>query len=127
MMFQPKPREVGQGCDRNSRQFQMLTILYDERWVARTVDTLDGWVTTTSLAKALNLKPTTHLRGILTELFVEGVIEHRQGKARTNGVYRAEWRIAKGGRYIGKWKECFDVWLSTSDPKEAAEPVGDRF
>lgn len=124
MMFQPKPREVGQGCDRQSRQFQILTILYDTRWPNRKKSRGDGWVTTTAIAHQIGLKPTTHLRGILTALFADGVIEHRAGKAKTNGVYRAEWRIARDGRYREPWRECFDVWLSTTDPTDEQIKAG---
>lgn len=119
MAYKPVARVGGWGSARPQRQFQILTVLFDEYYDragdrGAGHDKLIGWLTTGEIARRCRLKPSPHFRGILDELLGRGVIFVEARPYRANmSVY--VWRISENARWSEDWKAAFDAWL---DPEQ---------
>ena len=107
-MYDPPKRVMGQGSARVQRKFQILTYL-EEAWDFGEVQER-GWRTSGQIARAIEMKPSPHFRGLLDELLGEGVIEVRERGWRKNMV-AYEWQISEvaymHSTYAGAWWAYF--------------------
>lgn len=109
--YRPVKRTTGWGSARVQRQFQLLSILYEERYANdATHDPDGGWLTTGQLAREMQMTPSPHFRELVDEMFGKQYLEVRVNQWRKNmPVYL--WRIQPHVRFTETWKASFDAWL----------------
>jgi hypothetical protein len=109
----------GNGKDRAGRKFEILTYLYEARYFMSAVK-LDqngnarSWRTSYEIARALHMKPSKHLRGILEELYQEECVWIDAMVHRKN-VRKFTYAIDPNVRWSSEWRAAFDQWLTTAD------------
>ncbi len=116
-MFTAQKRQYGNGKDRAGRKFEILTFLYEARYVRHLVQLADdpedrSWRSSHEIAKALRMTPSQHLRGILEELYQEGLVLIEMIPHRKN-VSKSTYTIADNARYSPEWRDAFDQWLAS--------------
>lgn len=125
-MYQAPRLPRGNGSARVQRMFSILSVLYDERYIFPHQEfdgwipegsTLKkyrgewaGWLTTGDVARALGLKPSQHLRGLLAELQADSFLLMQTKPYRAN-VHAHMWMIADNARYSATWRRAFDAYL----------------
>lgn len=124
-MFTATKRQFGNGKDRDSRKFEILTFLYDARYrqsgrVGASEHYPRGWRTSYEIAHACGMKPTQHLRGILEELYQEGVVLIELVPHRKN-VSKSAYTVADNARWSIDYKEMFDSWLEQDSSQLALD------
>jgi hypothetical protein len=115
MGYKPVARVGGIGSARPQRMFQILTQLYEQRFANdachdRVNEDECAWMTTGELARACELKPSPHFRGILDELLGQGAIKVQARQYRANMLVYV-WSIGDNTRWSEQWKGAFDAWL----------------
>ena len=124
-MFTATKRQTGNGKDRQSRKFEILTFLYEARYVhpdrvGASEHFPRGWRTSHEIAAACRMKPTQHLRSILEELYQEGLVLIELVPHRKN-VSKSAYTLADNARWSSDWKEAFDGWLEASNNQYALD------
>jgi len=122
-MFQPQKRQ-GNGVDRVGRKFQILTLLF-EGFDPSEGYREDGWKTCYQIAKAIQLTPSNHLRGILEELIDENVVVYRIVPHRPD-LSKVQYAIAPEARWTKSYIPMFDVWLGAENTAVSLVPEGAR-
>jgi hypothetical protein len=102
-MYQPPKLMIGQGSARFDRKLQILSGLFD---AGNKSPKGSPWWGTYEIAKMIGLKPSQHLRGILRELYDEGVLLHQITNHRPN-QYKDIWSLASNAPYSAKYNEYF--------------------
>lgn len=125
-MFHAVKLPRGNGSSRIQRKFSILSVLYDERYgapdrkftllnpddtpVTQNSGEWSGWLTTYQIARKLGLEPTSHLRGMLTELQADSFVL-KQTQPHRGNVHKHMWKIADNARYSATWRRAFDAYL----------------
>jgi len=110
-MFQPAARN-GNGVDRAGRKLQILTALWEKRFNNRLPDGSKGndWLTSYEIAKMIGIKPSQHLRNILSELCFDGSLLFQQKPHRPNQV-KIIYCVSDKARWMTPYKEWFDTYF----------------
>lgn len=122
-MYNAQKRSGGGGASRVQRTFQILSRLYDERFIGQdpgclNTGELEGWLSTGQLAREIALKPSPHLRGLLDEMLGKGLIEvHSRAWRKNMPVYY--WRISEATRHNPGWSAAFDAYLGEGEKDHA--------
>jgi len=108
--YKPVKRTAGQGSARPQRLFQILSILFEERYANDATLKPEGWLTSGQIAREMHLTASPHFREMLDELYGQQWIEVRARHWRKN-MQVFEWRLQPHTRWTEKWKPAFDAWL----------------
>lgn len=110
MAYKPQKRTAGQGSARPQRLFQILSILYEERFANDATFNPEGWMTSGQIAREMRLTTSPHFRELLDQLYGDGCIEVRARYWRKN-MQVFDWRIKDDTRWCAAWRSAFDAWL----------------
>lgn len=108
-MFVPDKRKEGNGAKREGRMFQILTVLYDEKFHNTSDDDQPFGLTSTQIAHMLGLAPSWYVRDILAEMAANKWISGWT-RDKANGACAYVWAINADVEYSEKWHDAFVAW-----------------
>lgn len=108
-MFVPDKRKEGNGAKREGRMFQILTVLYEKKFVLSDAGDFQEGMSSTQIARAIGLAPSWYVRDLLQEMassgWITGDIRDKQ-----NGASAFVWWIADRVEFSERWGAAFLAW-----------------
>lgn len=108
-MFIPDKRKEGNGAKREGRMFQIMTVLYEDKFQSKEDRDSVGGLTSTQIARQIGLAPSWYVRDLLQEMLSVGWITG-EIRDKANGASAFVWWIAEYAEFSDKWREAFKVW-----------------
>lgn len=108
-MFVPDKRKEGNGARREGRMFQILTVLYEKKFMQREPGDFQDGMSSTQIAREIGLAPSWYVRDLLQEMaaagWITGEIHDKQ-----NGASAFVWWITEYVEFTEKWRGAFKAW-----------------